>query len=114
MTVSPYAMQTYIDLLGELEHARRVLAQARIGSLAPAAAAQRAIEAIDAVEASWSAFGRQHLRAARDALLRLRQGDLPRTPDCIDAVQELSSLLQTHRRAEHAPSCSRHYAWQSA
>ena len=112
MTASPYALQTYSDLLGELEHARRVLAQARIGSLAPAAAAQRAIEAIDAVEASWSAFGRQHLRAARAALLRLRQGELPCTPECIEAVRELSGLLQAHRRADHAPSCSRHYAWQ--
>lgn len=112
MTVSPYAMQTYSDLLGELEHARRVLAQARIGSLPAAAAAQRAIEAIDAVEASWSAFGRQHLRSARATLLRLRQRELPPTPECIDAVRELSGLLQAHRRAEHAPSSSRHYAWQ--
>ncbi len=112
MTTSPYAMQSYIDLLGELEHARRVLAQARIGYPASAAAAQRAIEAIDGVEASWSAFGRQHLRAARGALLLLRQGMLPLTPDCIDAVRELSRLLQTHRRADETPSCSRHYAWQ--
>ncbi len=112
MSVSPYAMQTYLDLLGELEHARRVLAQARIGSLAPAAAAQRAIEAIDSVEAAWSAFGRQHLRAARRALTCLRQGALPQTPACIDAVRELSVLLQAHRRADHAPSYSRHYAWQ--
>ena len=112
MHPNPYATQSYTDLLGELEHARRVLAQARIGSLAPAAAAQRAIEGIDAVEASWSAFGRQHLRAARGALTVLRQGDLPHTPDCIDAVRELSALLQAHRGAEHAPSCNRHYAWQ--
>ena len=112
MTINAYAMQTYTDLLGELEHARRVLAQARIGSQPRAAAAQRAIEAIDAVEASWSAFGRQHLRAARAALVQVRQGSLPDTPACIDAVRELSGLLQAHRRADHAPSRSRHYAWQ--
>ena len=112
MTTSPYAFQTYTDLLGELEHARRVLAQARIGCPPSAAAAQRAIEAIDAVEASWSSFGRQHLRSARGALIQMRQGVLPPTPACIDAVRELSVLLQAHRHAEHAPSCSRHYAWQ--
>lgn len=109
---NPQATQSYIDLLGELEHARRVLAHARIGSLSPAAAAQRAIEGLDAVEASWSAFGRQHLRAARGALTQVRQGALPHTPECIDAVLELSALLHAHREADHAPSNNRHYAWQ--
>lgn len=107
-----HATQTYTDLLGELEHARRVLAQARIGCQPSTAAAQRGVEAIDAVEASWSAFGRQRLRAARAALTQLRQGSLPQTPECIDAVRELSQLLQAHRHSELEPSCNRHYAWQ--
>lgn len=112
MPANPYAAQIYQDLLVELEHARLLLAQARVGCRASEASAQRAIEAIDHVEAAWGSFGRQHLHATRAALRWLLHGSLPRTEECIEAVRELSSLLQEHARGDTRLSATRHYAFQ--
>ena len=112
MPANPYAAQIYQDLLVELEHARLLLAQARVGCRAPEASAQRAIEAIDHVEAAWGSFGRQHLHATRAALRWLLHGSLPRTEECIEAVRELSALLQEHAPSDTRLSATRHYAFQ--
>lgn len=112
MPANPYAAQIYRDLLVELEHARLVLARARVGCPPSAASAQRALEAIDHVEASWGSFGRQHLRATRAALCCLLHDALPATHECIEGVRELSALLQEHVPVDTRPSHTRHYAFQ--
>ena len=112
MPANPYAAQIYQDLLVELEHARLLLAQARVGYRAPEASAQRAIEAIDHVEAAWGSLGRQHLDATRAALRWLLHGSLPGTEQCIEAVREISALLQEHVPGDGRVSATRHYAFQ--
>ena len=47
-------LDPHVELLGELDHAKRVVAQARLGIRPGAQAIQRAVEGI---EAAWMAFG---------------------------------------------------------
>jgi hypothetical protein len=120
MPGNPYVLENYADLLGELEYTKRTLAQARLGMTVASVAAQRAIEAIDHVEAAWGLFGRRRLPASRHALRRLLEG-VPADPkECIEAVKELSALLlerEYENRPEDAhqdPMIQRHLAFASS
>ena len=84
------------DALREVGHAQRVLAQARVGVVAPLDALYRAIDAIDV---AWCVFGRSRVRVARQILAQLERGQLPQRQGCIDAVRELGALLASEAPA---------------
>lgn len=95
------ASQHRRDALHEIGHAQRVLAQARLGVMAPFDALHRAIDAIDV---AWCVFGRSRVLNARQALAQLERGQLPHRQGCIDAVRELAALLDSELDAPRAPA----------